>query len=190
MVEPLVNGDALMGYREDVAVAISEAGWADFVDEKDSSGQDMIDDIDSLLAGADEHWENPDGDHMFIFSSIKTSADDFSAFNSILMQVPHQQWKMVSVGEDGAEDITGDWDGNPFDIGVQHQLSYNSGGCILNQVAVQKPAPADTSVRYWPNVVPTATAAPVNNHTCTQCGNNACSKSEKSCWKCGTAITA
>ena len=177
-----------MGYREDVAVAISEAGWIDFLDEKDNLSQEKINDIDSLLAVADEHWENPDGDHMFIFTSIKTGTDDFSAFQSVLVDaVPDRHWRMVSVGEDGAEDITGDWDCNPFDIGVQHQLSYNSGGCTLNQASMRKP------VKVKPVAViaaPIVSGPPINNHTCTQCGNNACSKTEKSCWKCGAAIAA
>ena len=29
---------------------------------------------------------------------------------------------------------------------------------------------------------------PVNDHTCTRCGNKKCSKTEKSCWSCGEAI--
>jgi hypothetical protein len=39
--------------------------------------------------------------------------------------------------------------------------------------------------------VPASSATPavaVNDHTCTSCGNTSCSKSEKSCWKCGAAI--
>lgn len=177
-----------MGYREDVSVAISENGWRQLLSVKNTLCSDALDELDSLLNGADEHWENPDGDHLFIFSSIKTSADDWTAFQCYLMdEVDRDQWKMVSVGEDGAEDINGDWNGNPFDLGVSHQLSYNSGGCTLTQT----PKAQDSSKRYW-NVVPPATnsTSPINDHTCTQCGNNACSKTEKSCWKCGAAITA
>ena len=29
---------------------------------------------------------------------------------------------------------------------------------------------------------------PVNDHTCTRCGNKKCSKTEKSCWSCGEPI--
>ncbi len=41
----------------------------------------------------------------------------------------------------------------------------------------------------WPNnqqIVPPA--APVNNYTCTKCGNNRCSQTETKCWRCGEPI--
>ncbi len=30
---------------------------------------------------------------------------------------------------------------------------------------------------------------PVNDHTCSQCGNTRCSKTERSCWRCGAVIS-
>ena len=32
---------------------------------------------------------------------------------------------------------------------------------------------------------PKGSEPPVNDHTCPACGNNRCSKTEKSCWRCG-----
>ncbi len=40
--------------------------------------------------------------------------------------------------------------------------------------------------RQAPSMV--ASNAAINDHTCTSCGNNRCSKTEKSCWKCGSPI--
>lgn len=40
-----------------------------------------------------------------------------------------------------------------------------------------------------PAPIPHVVAVTVNNHTCSACGNNKCSKDEKSCWKCGASIT-
>jgi hypothetical protein len=33
-----------------------------------------------------------------------------------------------------------------------------------------------------------ATAAPINDHVCPACWNDKCSKTEKSCWKCGSPL--
>lgn len=35
---------------------------------------------------------------------------------------------------------------------------------------------------------PDVSAGPINDHTCLSCGNKACSKTEKSCWRCGDLI--
>lgn len=32
-------------------------------------------------------------------------------------------------------------------------------------------------------------AVAINDHTCKWCGNNRCSKTEKSCWKCGGKLS-
>lgn len=41
-----------------------------------------------------------------------------------------------------------------------------------------------------PTSTPVATsAAVINDHTCTQCNNTSCSKTEKSCWRCGHPIS-
>jgi predicted AlkP superfamily pyrophosphatase or phosphodiesterase len=44
--------------------------------------------------------------------------------------------------------------------------------------------------KYWTalNQLHPQKAAQVDDHTCVCCGNTKCSKVEKSCWKCGTAI--
>lgn len=36
--------------------------------------------------------------------------------------------------------------------------------------------------------VPMAYVAAVNDHVCPSCNNNRCSKSEKSCWRCGSSL--
>jgi hypothetical protein len=36
--------------------------------------------------------------------------------------------------------------------------------------------------------IPLSTSVAINNHTCPGCGNTACSKDEKSCWKCGGSL--
>lgn len=39
------------------------------------------------------------------------------------------------------------------------------------------------------SIAVTAPTQTVNDHTCIACGNTACSKTETSCWKCGTVIS-
>ncbi len=51
-------------------------------------------------------------------------------------------------------------------------------GCVHHgAVPIQQQAPSMV-----------ASNAAINDHTCTSCGNNRCSKTEKSCWKCGSPI--
>jgi len=40
-----------------------------------------------------------------------------------------------------------------------------------------------------PSLVSTNSAVVINNHQCTACGNTACNKQEKSCWRCGNPIS-
>lgn len=186
-----------MGTREDVIVAITKKGWEYMMECLsnliDNGGDKEANDVMNLINDSDEHWINPDEDHMISWECIKSSADDFSDFRNLLSEMDDKsmedEYFMLILNEDGTDESIGGWNQNPFDMGVHRSLNYNSGGCELqNHCAGPKKSAADSSKRYWPVTIP-ATSTPVNDHTCTQCGNSSCSKSEKSCWKCGCPIS-
>lgn len=168
-----------MGYREDIVLAISAPGWHRFQIVKAALTQDKNNELTQLLSDADQHWENPDEDHLFLWESIKTGCDDFQTLMNILQgDISLPDWYMISLGEDGAEEFYGEWFDSPFNLSTTRSLNYNADGCAV--VASVKPTPIPTTQP--------AASIPINNHKCIQCGNTACNKSEKSCWKCGCPI--
>src|SRR5574338_1197577 len=131
-----------MGYREDVAVAIQEEGWnqlLSFIKALDTIDGEKSQSVVELIEDApDEHWINDSGDHLIVFTSIKTSADDYETFMELLQNgavrgnggVDYDKWLIRSVGECGEEETYGDWFDNPFNIGVTHNLDYQTDGEI------------------------------------------------------------
>lgn len=192
-----------MGYREDVAVAIEVEGWnqlLSFIKAWDQTAPEKSQSVVELIeAGVDEHHVNDDGDHLLIFTSIKTSADDYEAFLELLQNgtirgnggVDYDKWLIRSVGECGEEETYGDWFDNPFNIGITHNLNFDADGTDYQSGPIIPGRANPTTKPVAPAVVIKKVAGPpINNHTCTQCGNAACSKDEKSCWKCGCPISS
>jgi hypothetical protein len=187
-------GIALMGTREDVAFAVTSKGW-DYMMQCISNlisngGDHEAQEVMDLINESDAHWVNPDDDHMIYWNQIKSSADDFVDFQNLLAELDDKsmenEYYMLILNEDGTDESVGGWFDNHFQIGVHRNINYEVGSCVLQCPPPKTKPPVDTSKRYWNITVP---ATPINDHTCTQCGNNACSKTEKSCWKCGHPIT-
>lgn len=179
-----------MGYREDIALTVSAPGWSKFLACKAAMPTAKSEEIDTLLSDADEHWENPDGDQLFTWESIKAGCDDFQSMMKVLQSdVESVDWYMISIGEDGTEEYLGEWHDNPFGLCTTRQFVYNTNGCLLNAPVPSVKAPGNSNKKAWNITIP-ASGPPVNDHTCTQCGNTACNKTEKSCWKCGCPISS
>jgi hypothetical protein len=169
-----------MGYRSEVALCFSKAGEATFHDYVINSLADTAQAmIDSLLAYADTHYVHPDGSHLYVWSSLKTSCDDFAALEAAFNAIDSDQYLALYIGEDGDTDSQGSYYENPFGIYVSHSFSMDTSMCISSD--------DDVEVTNDCAGVHKQTIA-MNDHTCPSCGNDKCSKAEKSCWKCGATL--
>jgi hypothetical protein len=180
-----------MGYREDVAIVCGEAVWQEIEEAVQAMGDSDRDLITTHIQEADEHRVNDDGVRFLFWTSIRTMSQDVMLLTKLLNSLASideaydDEWLMVCVGEDGATEYSGCYFQNPFGVGVVHQITYgtNDSKCVKDEPC--KWVLAATEPR---TVSAGANIKPVNNHTCTTCGNTACNKQESSCWKCGTAI--
>ena len=166
-----------MGSYTDVMIAISKVGWYQLVDmvKVDEDSYDIID----LISSCDRHLEHNDGSHFFLFESVKVYADDFAAFSKLYNSLDTDDYLAHYLySEDGSEDTEGTYWDNPFDMYVQRTINFDdSGSKEWNRTF------ADCTPKKA-----TAVSTCVDDHTCIACGNAKCSKTEKSCWKCGTPI--
>jgi hypothetical protein len=166
----------IMGTRTDVMIAISKDGWNQLVDmvKTHEHSYDIID----LITGCDRHLEHNTGCHFLLFESVKVYADDFAAFSKLYNSLDTYDYLALYLVEDGSEDTEGNYRNNPFDMYVQRTINFDdSGSKEWNR----------TFADYTPKKV-TSVSTCVDDHTCIACGNAKCSKTEKSCWKCGTPI--
>ena len=171
-----------MGYRSDVVVAYTAPGWDDLVKKigsnllSDSQRREVI----AFLDEADEHAVNEDGDHCLRWDSIKFYADDVQIlFTTLHNKMEPADWRAVILGEEGDSEEYGDWFDNPFNIYVSR---------MLNMDTTDDESWSSSGITFTPTPSAPTMAAPINDHTCV-CGNTACSKTEKSCWKCGAPIS-
>lgn len=178
-----------MGYREDVAVAYTAIGWDTLVTK---IGSNLLTDVErknviEFLDAADSHAVNEDGDHCLTWDSIKTAADDSQVlFDTLHNALDQSDWYAVFMGEDGAEEIHGEWFDNPFSLYVSRHINVDTTGDEIWSTSGITIINSTPTIPAPPSMPPTSKV--VNDHTC-GCGNTACSKSEKSCWKCGAPIT-
>lgn len=172
-----------MGYREDVAIAYSKEGFEELIEKM---GSDLLSDEErdwaiSFLDGADEKRLTDYGSRLYIFTSIKTVADDAQVvLHKLHGAINHHEYLVQYMGEDGGEDVDGGFFDNPFGIYVARSLSWDDAGDSLSE-----------SLRDLVSFIPTPKSAinqpVVDNYTCV-CGNTKCSTQETSCWKCGAII--
>jgi len=173
-----------MGYREDIALAISADGWNYFQDALNLLTGSDRDAIEQLVGGADQHWEHPNGHHLLMWDCIKTTATDFQTMDAVFNHyVPQTEWIMRSIGEDGAENTYGEWWDDAFGSCITRSFYTETDGCA-RVIGMKQSQPGDMLGFPKP-----AVAIPADDHTCIQCQNPKCSKTEKSCWKCGYPIS-
>lgn len=109
-----------------------------------------------------------------VFDQYPTARINMPAVVNIMMQrlqVKPHQWR------EAESQIVGYLKGQA-DAGVLNLTKGKNGGMMRNGPTKQVES-----------VLQSATSGPaVNDHTCPNCGNTACSKSERSCWKCGNVL--
>lgn len=173
-----------MGYREDVAIAYSPEGWNQFLSALKSLSDDQRAPIVELIEGADEAQINEDGEFLIRWSYVKTYCDDFKAYLDLHSQVSCDEYYGVFLGEDGAQETRGSYCDTPYNLGFNYSINTNDIGDFVDcksliDVEMNAKNPAKS-----PIVIPA-----VDDHQCISCGNDRCSKTEKSCWKCGHPIS-
>jgi hypothetical protein len=189
-----------MGYRSDVALAISKGGWEELATLLDGQHAAFsVDDCNSIidfLDQADDHSvDSSSGDNLLQWHYIKSAADDAALlFDKALHLIDMTHWYLYDLGEDGAEDINGDYPDNPFNICITRNLSANEGDVSMagKKCGISRPL---QYVILTPTECPSWTAAvvppPVDNYICSCCGNDKLNDiTDKSCWKCGEVIKA
>jgi hypothetical protein len=184
-----------MGYREDVACVFSPDGWNQFLSAVKSYSAEDMDTVRGLINGADIARITLDGERFFKFDYVKTTTPDFSLLTDACKQVDENEYLVLMLGEDGGEEYFGDFHGNQFCIGVSRMISYDpcgndfTGDDFFDVIdAPSTDAVTDSSVGGVINNITVSAHVCVDDHTCVGCGNTKCSKTEKSCWKCGCAI--
>lgn len=172
-----------MGYREDVVIVFSSDGWIQLGEAINKAGQEA-EVVRELINACDGARVTFDGDRLIKFDCVKVYADDFRAFMDCISNVHESQYLGLFLGEDGAENFQGDYWDNPFFIGVSRRIEYECAG--TDWTGDDMFAGMNTPAKNAPTIP--APVACMDDHTCMACGNTKCSKTEKSCWKCGHPI--
>jgi len=171
-----------MGYREDVVYVYSSEGWNQLLSAIKAADSSAKKYIVELINACDEARVTSLGDRLLRFDSVKTTALDFEAFSRLHNDVDEDHYYGVYLGEDGGEDTVGGYCDNPFCVGVLKNISFDDEGYMYGS-----PVLDESNMGYDTPTIP-APAPIVDDHTCAVCGNTKCSKTEKSCWKCGAPI--
>lgn len=172
-----------MGTREQLILVYSKPGWDQLTNLIGSTfllnteRQRVV----NFINDYDVHQTDPRGAHLLYFSECDTSrADAHLLISSLHSQVSSKDWLVHIIYEDGGEDSFGGFHNNSFSPTVERKLKWDDNNALnAGKVNISSPAPAVAK--------PVATT-PINNHTCPTCGNTACSRSEKKCWRCGNPL--
>lgn len=171
-----------MGTKEKLIIVYSRVGWekltaligsTSFSSRARKNVLDVINDNDC-------HQVDPGGAHLLYWSECNTSCPDMHLLLDHLTssKIPSPEWIVQIIFDNGTEDSYGGLYNNSFSPSVKREFDWESHNAIKgNRLDISDPqAPA-------PSVAKT-----VNNHKCGACGNDRCSKHEKSCWKCGNPL--
>jgi hypothetical protein len=180
-----------MSITEDIAFAISKNAWQNMSDKILSS--DIEDDIKALaiefLNKADSHLVDTNGNHLIEFADVpRDRADSVALLEGVLPTLLSKEWLVIFLDENDDEDSQGNWYANPFGVSITKKIQSTAPDHCEVWISCGIDLLSTTVNRSAPTIPPPAPTVAVNNHTCVFCGNTSCSKSEKSCWKCGGAI--
>lgn len=172
-----------MGTREQLALVYSKSGWdqlsnligSAFI--SDTERQRVID----VINDHDAHQTDPRGAHLLYFSECDTACQDVQLLiSSLHSHITNREWLVHIIYEDGSEYSIGGFYNNSFSPSVQRRLQWNDNNTLnAGKVNISSLAPA---------VAKPVAASTINNHTCPTCGNTACSRNEKKCWRCGNPL--
>lgn len=171
-----------MSYFVDVGIAYSEAGWNQLCKHLDAMDQETRELVQDFINHNHRARITAQGDRYIGFDSIDESDNGaFNCFMNCNNFIDSNNYLALIIGEDGTEDFHGDYFDNPFGVAVHRMIMIDPAGDYYlgdNMFAFEAPQPVAIK---QPETI-------INDHTCIACGNNKCSKTEKSCWKCGNPI--
>jgi hypothetical protein len=170
-----------MGTREQLIVVFSKNGWdqlTSFIGSTFVNNQNRKDVLDAINNN-DDHQTDSKGDHLLHFQEVDSSSHSMQLLLTKLMGNIHsKEWLVNMIFDDGTEDSYGGYYNSSFNVSVRRHLTWVD----VNSVPGGKLNVADP-------VAPKPVAStPINNHKCSACGNDRCSKIEKTCWKCGNPL--
>ena len=189
-----------MGYRSDVALVFSKAGWealAQLLDGQHAafSVEDCEKVIEFLNYADNQSIDSASGDNLLVWNHIKSYASDAALlFDKACHLIDGEQWYLFDLGEDGATEINGGYWDNPFDIGTTHSLNVSEGDIDMagKKCGINPPVKMIGQLQVVPtSIVQKAmpTTSPVDNYTCKSCGNSKLNDmTDKICWKCGVLV--
>lgn len=169
-----------MGTREQLIVVFSKSGWDQLATLITSylSSHDRKVAVDAINSN-DDHQTDSKGDHLLHFEKVDSSSHDMQLLLGKLMGNIHtKEWHVSMIFDDGGEDSYGGYYNNSFNVSVKRQLTW------VDANAVQASALSIAT----PSAPKPVAAVTINNHTCPTCGNTACSRNEKKCWRCGNPL--
>lgn len=170
-----------MGYRENVCIVVSKSGWKKIVQYVQSMNDDNRSLIINFFKSADRN-ETLNGDHLLVFDSIKTYADDSKLFfDNALAELDLNEYHIISVGEDNNIQQSGDYHYNSFDSHIVVEINIPNDGEVFSDFE-------EFDSKQSEIIETINNTAIIDDHVCINCGNTKCSKHEKSCWKCGQSI--
>ncbi len=172
-----------MGSREQLILVYSKSGWDQLTNLIGSTFLSSTERkrVVDVINDHDAHQTDACGAHLLYFSECDTSCAEVQLLiSSLHSQFSAKEWFTYIIFEDGSEDSFGGFYNNSFCPSVERRLKWDDNNA-LNAGKVNIGAPAPVVAK------PIATTA-INNHVCPTCGNTACSRSEKKCWKCGNPL--
>lgn len=184
-----------MSYIEDAIFIYSEQGWESLIEALNNLSSEKCDEVKSLLNSADTIRVSFNCDRMFKFIDANTNSDSFLALRSINDNISPSNYLGIYTGEGSTtpEEYVGDYWDNPFNAGVQRIIYHDNAGndfsgddmfAYLSEINTYSDKSSSSDDFVKSNDV----SQIINDHTCVSCGNTKCSKSEKSCWRCGSSI--
>lgn len=169
-----------------MALAYTPVGWAAFEQLLHTLAIADQEAVIKLVDEAIEHIINSNGAHLLRFENLDPSRVELYILVEHIpsMGIPDSEFRFMAMDvSTGQTDYQGNWEPNDFDIRPRHYIftDFGTNYALLTYsgLAVHTPASVHTT---------TGVAPAINNHTCIVCGNNRCSTTETSCWKCGALI--
>lgn len=117
-----------MGYRSNIALALSEKGKADVKNNLHSAdvSEETRQEVERLFSNANQHLCDADtGSEAWYWSDVKWYLDfpDVKFIENILPEIDEEEYYFVRIGESFDDtDIQGAWLDNPFGIALCREI--------------------------------------------------------------------
>jgi hypothetical protein len=172
----------IMSSRDKLIIVYSKVGWSQLTALIGSyyflSSRERKLAVETINDN-DNHQTDPSGAHLFYFGECNTTSEGMQLLLVTLNgQIKSAEWFVSAIYDHGVEDTFGAYYNSSFKPGITRELTWEDHNAVgAGSLSISDPQTPTTVV-----------STPVNNYVCKTCGNNRCSKNEKSCWKCGNIL--